>query len=87
MGVQSSGQPLPGAASAMQAAMQAQVHGTPGHMPPGLTPGPHQTLHQPGVTMELPFQDTELRSSSIAALRLKAREHSAAMGILSVYGK
>ena len=33
------------------------------------------------------FHDTDRRSSSIAALRLKAREHSAAMGILSVYGK
>ena len=34
------------------------------------------------------FQDTERRSSSIAALRLKAQEHSAAMhGILSAFAK
>ena len=38
------------------------------------------------------YHDTERRSSSIAALRLKAREHTVAamgmhgMGILSVYG-
>ena len=32
------------------------------------------------------FNDTDRRSSSIAALRLKAREHMA-MGILSAYGK
>ena len=45
---------------------------------------------QPGsvpATALDPCHDTERRSSSIASLRLKAREHSAAMGILSVYGK
>ena len=34
-----------------------------------------------------PFHDPDRRSTSIAALRLKAREHSVAMGILSAYGK
>ena len=34
-----------------------------------------------------PYQETERRSSSIAALRLKAREHSVSLGILSAYGK
>jgi hypothetical protein len=33
------------------------------------------------------FGDTDRRSSSIAALRLKAREHVAIHGILSAYGK
>eukprot|EP00106_Octopus_bimaculoides_P018973 XP_014786415.1 PREDICTED: ALX homeobox protein 1-like isoform X1 [Octopus bimaculoides] len=34
-----------------------------------------------------PCSETERRSSSIASLRLKAHEHSVAMGILSVYSK
>lgn len=41
---------------------------------------------QAPVTLD-PSLDTERRSSSIAALRLKAREHSVALGILSAYGK
>ncbi len=44
-----------------------------------------QHLGQPPVLEG--FVDSERRSSSIATLRLKAREHSASMGILSAYGK
>ena len=34
-----------------------------------------------------PREHTELRSSSIAALRLKAREHNVSMGLFSAYAK
>lgn len=34
-----------------------------------------------------PRENTELRSSSIAALRYKAREHSVSMGIFGAYAK
>ena len=34
-----------------------------------------------------PREHTELRSTSIAALRLKAREHSVSMGLFSAYAK
>ncbi len=84
-------------AAAMQAAMhaqaQAQIHPVAGHQGATVAAAhmvlptvPHQSLHTPPGTMET-YPDTDRRSSSIAALRLKAREHSAAMGILSVYGK
>ena len=33
------------------------------------------------------LEHTEIRSSSIAALRLKAREHSVSMGLFSAYAK
>lgn len=82
-------------ANQMAAAHQmAQVHQQhpPGSMAPPHGPLPVQTT--PSISMNScsqstiePCHDTERRSSSIAALRLKAREHSAAMGILSVYGK
>ena len=32
------------------------------------------------------YHDTDIRNTSIAALRLKAREHSAAMELFSAYG-
>lgn len=61
----------------MQAMQQTQMSPSVGyHMNHGLAHGGIEGFH-----------DTDRRSSSIAALRLKAREHSAAMGILSVYGK
>ena len=79
--------------------MPSQTVSPPGHQlashhpqPPHLG-GMTSTSSSPvtGCPTLDPFQDTDRRSSSIAALRLKAREHSAAMGIhmglLSAYGK
>lgn len=51
----------------------------PAHLAASMTQSTCQSLD--------PYQDTDRRSSSIAALRLKAREHSAAMGVFSAYGK
>lgn len=52
----------------------------------GLAPSAAPTMINAHRTTP-PGHDTERRSSSIASLRLKAREHSVAMGILSAYGK
>ena len=43
----------------------------------------HHIAARDGAATAAGFVDPELRTSSIAALRLKAREHSAAMGILT----
>ena len=71
---------------------------SPGSMPPnhpGVTQAPPPppmgipmgNMNMPSMDNHLP--ETERRSSSIAALRLKAREHSvaAAMGLFGAYGK
>lgn len=69
---------------ANQCQQQQQQHAHAHHMTHTMNAA--ITAHAPQTAMEV-FPETERRSSSIAALRLKAREHSAAMGILSVYGK
>ncbi|XP_069133899.1 retinal homeobox protein Rx1-like [Argopecten irradians] len=62
----------------------------PGHLAshPG---GPHQSptlaLHGAQSPTLDPCENGERRTSSIASLRLKAHEHSVAMGIFSAYGK
>ncbi|XP_055957956.1 ALX homeobox protein 1 [Patella vulgata] len=54
----------------------------------GLTHSNHGSMPFPNAQVGLDTgMDPELRSSSIAALRLKAREHSVSMGLLSAYGK
>ncbi|KAK2182970.1 hypothetical protein NP493_329g00000 [Ridgeia piscesae] len=78
-----------------QMAHAMPLHQTqPSHIPPPMPPcivAPSQP--PPSLPPPPPidsFQDTDRRSSSIATLRLKAREHSAAHGVLSslsVYGK
>ncbi|XP_052065330.1 ALX homeobox protein 1-like [Mytilus californianus] len=60
----------------------------PGHFPPSQT-GLHQSPISLNGTQSPSFEcePTERRSTSIAALRLKAHEHSVAMGLFSAYGK
>ncbi|KAI0213069.1 ALX homeobox protein 1 [Lamellibrachia satsuma] len=71
---------------------QTQPSHIPAPMPP-LPPCVAPSLQPSALPAPPPvdsFQDTDRRSSSIATLRLKAREHSAAHGLLSslsVYGK
>ncbi|KAK3102155.1 hypothetical protein FSP39_009199 [Pinctada imbricata] len=52
--------------------------------------GPHQTTMSLPVSQSPPLdqcENTERRSTSIASLRLRAHEHSMAMGLFSAYGK
>ncbi len=79
---------------ALAAHMTSLPGGLPGSSHPpgaGLDMGggnPYLRAQVSAVTPHDPFQpEGDRRNSSIAALRLKAREHSVAMGILSAYGK
>ncbi|CAH1786317.1 unnamed protein product [Owenia fusiformis] len=64
---------------------QMQHPGVPGQMSAHAQMNIGMTSLGTAQGLETCHQETELRSSSIAALRLKAREHSVAMGILGAY--
>ena len=59
------------------------------HAHPPLPPLPgvgHDSRVLPPGTLQDSYGGADVRSSSIASLRLKAREHSAAMEFFSTYG-
>ena len=80
-------------AAQLQAVANQQPHDLSGHHAhASLLAGSPMSTTGAGAAGLGEYHDTERRSSSIAALRLKAREHTVAamgmhgMGILSVYG-
>ena len=66
------------------------IHGHPPNTPRIGVPPPPPTgsaLHDAQCPPSAPYEGSDRRSNSIASLRLKAHEHSVAMGMFGAYGK